>query len=407
MRALFRSLCLAAAAMALTAAAPDTFTREELDALEAEKAAAEAQLATLQNAGNDTETDLGNLDNLLISAAMESRRREEQAADAERELIDLRTRQSATRTQLLEDEAALEDLLAALAASNRRRPPSLIVSPSQANMAVRRAILMSNTTPRLAERADGLKDEIDELNALERRIRGERARLGAAEATLALKKAEIEHLAAVKRSKYEDLSGDIDVLRARSETLGQQAKTLRGLLTALEETAPSLPGMKPTARPKLAALKKTGTQRVKPRASTPAPTNLKPLGSAMLGGLTQPAAGMVSRSFGDKIPTGGKSEGVTIETRAEAQIVAPVDGRVEFAKAFRSYGPMLILRTSDEYHVILSGMSRIYVTEDQSVAAGEPVGRMTDLGDPPPELYMELRHGDEVMNPANWMKRGK
>jgi murein hydrolase activator len=78
---------------------------------------------------------------------------------------------------------------------------------------------------------------------------------------------------------------------------------------------------------------------------------------------------------------------------------------VEYARPFRSYGSMLILRTSDGYHVILSGMSRIYVTEGQNVAAGEPVGRMPDRSDPPPELNMELRLGDTVMNPADWLPR--
>ena len=50
-------------------------------------------------------------------------------------------------------------------------------------------------------------------------------------------------------------------------------------------------------------------------------------------------------------------------------------------------------------------MSRIYVTEGQKVAAGEPVGRMPDRSDPPPELNMELRLGDTVKNPADWLPR--
>ncbi|MDP1556054.1 MAG: peptidase M23, partial [Hyphomonas sp.] len=57
------------------------------------------------------------------------------------------------------------------------------------------------------------------------------------------------------------------------------------------------------------------------------------------------------------------------------------------------------------YNVILSGMSRIYVSEGQSVSAGEPVGRMPDRDDPAPELTVELRLGDRVLNPAEWMSR--
>ena len=59
----------------LIAAAPDTFTRADLDALEAERRAAVAQLAALESQGQATVTDLRALDETLLSTAMEARRR--------------------------------------------------------------------------------------------------------------------------------------------------------------------------------------------------------------------------------------------------------------------------------------------------------------------------------------------
>ncbi len=395
----FRALAPAVSLLLLAAAAPDTFSREELETLESEKRVAEQKLAALQASGEDARKDINNVDAELIAAAMETRRREEQAAEAEKSLADLGTRRITAQMQLLEDQQALEDLLAALAASNRRKPPALVISPGKANTAVRRAILMSETTPRLAARTETVRAEIDELNGLERRIRGEKARLEAAEATLALKQVEIERLAAAKRGVFEDLSGDIARLKSRTAELGAQADTLRGLLSALESDAPSAPGVKPSLRPRLVSASPSSP---KPKAISP---GTRPLGKAVLGALQQPVAGSVLHSFGDKLNTGGKAEWVTFATRSEAQVTAPVAGAVEYARPFRSYGMMLILRTSDGYHVILSGMSRIYVTEGQNVAAGEPVGRMPDRSDPPPELNMELRLGDTVMNPADWLPR--
>jgi septal ring factor EnvC (AmiA/AmiB activator) len=395
----FRAMAPAVSLLLLAAAAPDTFSREELEALESEKRVAEQKLAALQASGEDARKDIDNVDAELIAAAMETRRREEQAAEAEKSLADLGTRRITAQMRLLEDQQALEDLLAALAASNRRKPPALVISPGKANTAVRRAILMSETTPRLAARTETVRAEIDELNALERRIRGEKARLEAAEATLALKQVEIERLAAAKRGAFEDLSGDIARLRSRTAELGAQADTLRGLLSALESAAPSAPGVKPALRPRLVAASPSSP---KPKPISP---STRPLGKAALGALQQPVAGNVLHSFGDRLPAGGKAEWVTFSTRSEAQVTAPISGVVEYARPFRSYGMMLILRTSDGYHVILSGMSRIYVTEGQNVATGEPVGRMPDRSDPPPELNMELRLGDTVMNPADWLPR--
>jgi septal ring factor EnvC (AmiA/AmiB activator) len=403
MRLTCRPLLLAFLALALTAATPDTFTREELKALEAERRAAEQKLDALQTAGETTLTDLKNIDAQLISAAMESQRREEQASKAEKTLIDLGARRVAAQMRLLENRQALEDLLAALAASNRRRPPALIVSPGKANTAVRRAILMSETTPRLASQSDALAMEINQLNDLERSIRGEKARLEAAEATLALKQVEIERLAAAKRGNFEDLSSDIAALKARAADLGAQEDDLRSLLATLEADAPSAPGAKPDLRPRLASSRPSAKPSASPAvARTP---SSRPLGKAVLGALKPPVAGSLARGFGEKLPTGGKSEWVAFATRANAQVVAPVGGSVEYARPFRTYGSMLILRTSDGYHVILTGMSRIYVTEGQAVSAGEPVGRMPDRNDPAPELNMEIRLGDKVMNPADWLPR--
>ena len=391
-------------ALLALAAAPESFTLDELQVLEAEKAEAERKLAALEAAGADTGTDLARIDADLIAAAMESRRREEQATTSERALIDLRTRLTIAQTELLVDDAALEDLLAALITTSERQPPALVVSPTQANLAVRSAILIGDAAPRLSARADALGDEIDELNRLERSIRRERARLEASEATLALKRAEIERLAATKRSQYQDLSGETETVRLRLADLAAQTDTLRGLLSALENHAPGAPGTKPVLRPRQVVATPPRTVAVTPVARMPQ-SALEPLGARALGGLQRPATGLVSRDFGDTTPGGGKAEGIAIITRTDAQVVAPVDGTIEYAGLFRSYGQMLILRTSDGYHVVLSGMSRIYGAPGQQVKAGEPVGRMSERAMPPPELYMELRRDGQPMNPANWMRR--
>ena len=391
----------------LLAAAPDTFTRADLEALESERRAAVAELAALESQGETTVVDLRALDETLLSTAMEARRREEQASRAEIALVSLRARRETARSELLTSETTLEDLLAALAAANRRKPPALVVSPGNSSVAIRRAILMQATYPKLSDRAGAISKEIAELNTLEANINAEQARLGAAKATIALKKEEIERLAASKRAALEGISGSLDGLRDRADRLGKEAGTLRELLAALESNAPDAPGVKPGNLPQLAALRTSRPGASKPAAiAAPAKNTAAPLGKSALGGLRQPAAGTLLQRFGETLASGSKTEYVVFATRAEAQVVAPVGGGVEFARPFRTYGMMLIVRTSDGYNVILSGMSRIYVSEGQSVTAGEPVGRMPDRDDPAPELSVELRLGDKVLDPAEWMSRG-
>lgn len=390
----------------LLAATPREFTREELKALEAERDAALRQLKALEEAENTAVRSVADLESSLIAAAMESRRREEQAAASERKLIDLSVRLRAAREELIASDEHLEDIMASLAISGRHHPPALIASPHEANDAIRAAIVMGATAPVLKERTDRLTTEITELKVLESQVRREKARLETNEARLSLKKAEIEQLVATKRAQFESVSNEAELLRMRVDKIGAEAKTLRQLLVALEDSAPSAPGMKPDGRIMLAANRtSSGIRSDAPRASTAA-ANLAPLGQDKIGGLLRPVSGLVSRSWGQKLPDGESSKGLYIQPRPDSGVVAPVDGTIEYAGMFRTYGQLLIISTSDGYHILLSGMSRIYGTPGQTVKAGEPVGRMPNREIPPPELYLEVRKAGEPMNPARWMKGG-
>ncbi|MGB3624510.1 MAG: peptidoglycan DD-metalloendopeptidase family protein [Henriciella sp.] len=398
---------LIALAGLLVAATPSEFTREELRALETERDAALRQLEALEKAENSAVKDVTDLEGELIAAAVESRRREEQAAASELKLIDINTRLASARSELVQSHDGLDEVMASLAVSGRNRPPALIAAPREANDAIRAAILMSAAAPVLNERTDRLATEIAELKTLDAQLRRETARLETTEARLALKKAEIEQLVASRRAQFENVSGEAEALRQRVAKIGNEAKTLRELLVALETSAPNAPGIKPGQRIQLAANTtptKTRTDAPKPAAIVSA--NLKPLGAEALGGLMRPTSGLVSRSWGDKLPGGESSKGIYIQPRRDSDVIAPVDGTIEYAGMFRSYGQLLIISTSDDYHILLSGMSRIYGTPGQMVKAGEPVGRMPDRDVPAPELYLEVRKAGTPMNPARWMKGG-
>ena len=99
------------------------------------------------------------------------------------------------------------------------------------------------------------------------------------------------------------------------------------------------------------------------------------------------------------------AKGITLETRRRAQVITPYDGVVLFAGPFRGYGQLLIIEYGDGYHILLAGMDRIDAAVGQSLLAGEPVGTMTDASSP--ELYVELRHDGQPINPLPWLTAGK
>ncbi|MEL8056676.1 MAG: peptidoglycan DD-metalloendopeptidase family protein [Pseudomonadota bacterium] len=398
-------LALAVVTLSASPALPERaeVTRDELSRLEAERAETLAKLQALEAAENEVERDLGRLEADLIAAAMESQRREEQATASELKLVSLTARLGSARRELVEGEEALQGLVASLAISGRHRPPALVTAPTDANAAIRAAILMGDAAPRVQDRTQALADEIASLRRLERQIKRERARLDAAEAALSLKEAEILQMTAAKRAAFEDVSGDAKTLRDRAALLGREAETIRGLLAAIERDAPRAPGLKP----KLQFAARTDTRTDAPRSlsrTTPRPG--RTLSDNMLGGLDRPAAGRLIRSWGDRTAGGGKSESLVIATRAGAQVTSPVEGKVVYSDLFRTYGRLLIVETSDGYHVLLSGMAESYVTEGQRVKRGEPVARMVNRVSPEPELSLEVRKNGKPMNPARWMKGG-
>lgn len=400
----FGMLALATIGMGVPVVSADqagAVTRDELDDLLKQKADATAALEVLTSAEAVAVNDIDALERALISAAMDSRRREEQAITAERELLSLKAQLGEARRDLVEGEVAVEGLLASLAINGRSRPPAWVSHGDDANKAIRAAILMGRTVPAVQNRAGELRGRISAMRSLEQSVIHELARLDAAEASLELKRAEITRMTAAKRAAFEDVRSDADALRARVALLGREAQTIETLLAALETNAPAAPRMKPRLR--LAAATPNRSSRTDaPRPGYGATARSRiPSGSARV-----PVVGTLIRGWGDTMPGGTKSEGMTLTTRGAAQVIAPEGGRIEYSGPFRTYGQLLIISTADGYHILLSGMAEAFVGVGQTVRQGEPVARMIDRALPEPELYMEIRRGGEPIDPDNWLRRG-
>src|SRR5690606_4535521 len=85
-----------------------------------------------------------------------------------------------------------------------------------------------------------------------------------------------------------------------------------------------------------------------PERSTPA----VPFAQAR-GYLASPAAGVAVVEYGAGDGFGGISRGVSIVTRAEAQVVAPADGWVLYRGDYLNYGQIVILNTGQDYTLLL------------------------------------------------------
>jgi septal ring factor EnvC (AmiA/AmiB activator) len=165
-----------------------------------------------------------------------------------------------------------------------------------------------------------------------------------------------------------------------------------------------------------AATPPAGAEKPDPKASLAAlsdPGRLSPAiaFASTKGTLRLPVNGIRIRAFGEPDGLGGTEKGLSVTSRAGAQVTAPCDGWVVYAGPFRSYGQLLILNAGGGYHVLLAGMERISVDLGQFVLTGEPVAVMgggpqsaaaVAIGSSQPVLYIEFRKDGTPVDPGPW-----
>ena len=124
------------------------------------------------------------------------------------------------------------------------------------------------------------------------------------------------------------------------------------------------------------------------------------------GGQLMPVAGAVVGRFGDgqKAPF---DRGLTIEVAERRLVRAPRDGRVVFARAYEGFGLLLIIDHGNEYHSLLSGLSRFVVHEGWAVRAGQMVGTLEPGAEAVGRLYVELRLRGVPVDPLAWFAAGQ
>lgn len=119
--------------------------------------------------------------------------------------------------------------------------------------------------------------------------------------------------------------------------------------------------------------------------------------------LLAPVEGKLIQRYGAALAGGGEASGVTLAAGHSAQVAAPDAGLVQFVGPVKGWGTILILRLAGGYHLVLAGLDRTSVEVGQSVAAGAPVGWMTDGRSSPSELYLEVRERGVPVDPARWL----
>jgi septal ring factor EnvC (AmiA/AmiB activator) len=389
--------------------------QDELEATRAQqKSAAEAEqklrseIATLGQ-------DRSKLNQQLIDSAAQVRGVESRISDAEARLRPLDAREQQIRGSLDSRQLEVVEVLAALQRAGRRTPPALLVRPDDALQSLRTALLLGSVVPELRSRAEQLATDLGELVSLRRTIASERDQLAADRDRFKTDQARLAALIDERQRQQSSIEKDMEAEGARAIALSKQVDSLQGLIAKLEQDS------KAAAKAAVAASLESpaapgSTAPVSGKSESGAlkdPARLSPaIAFASAKGLfTLPVNGVKIRGFGGSDGAGGIEKGISLVTRAGAQVTTPCDGWVVYAGPFRSYGQLLILNAGGGYHVLIAGMGHISVNIGQFVLTGEPVATMGSTSQvasllatnaSQPVLYVEFRKDGTPIDPGPW-----
>ena len=349
---------------ALLLGTADAQTQRTVAQAERDRRAESQRAERLRTEATSAAREVRTLDTRLVAA---SRRRQESEAAAEAALQRLTTVQQ----QIVEDTAArsrarnaFESSVIAAAFAQRRVDPQ----------AVRASIIARALAPSYQaeerRRAGALAASRQDENA----ITTERSVLADAQAAIAQERGDIVNLLAQRRSVQTRLAREAIAAERRVRQLTAEARSLRELSQRVERASRRQPGTTPPSGP-----------------------------SVIPAAWVAPAQGQITRAYGARLAGGPAAQGATVRTNSGAQVISPAAGEVAYAGSFRSYGNVLILNLDGGYALVLTGLEAINVRVGEAVRAGQTVGQMTATASSAPELYVEVRRGDQPVDPGRWL----
>ena len=323
-----------------------------------------------------------------VSALTETIRAYESGLSALREgLRRASAREAQIRLQFDRENARLGSLIGALQTMQASPEALLLLHPDGPMGTARSGMILSAVTPALLSEVERLRTDLTEIATLRALQAGAQDTLqqgldGVQKARTALSRAVSDRVDLPRRMTEDD---------EQMQRLIESTETLEGFASGLsvlprDETAASLPDF-----------------------------------ADALGDLALPARGRVTAGFNDPDAAGIRRPGLSLATAPGALVTAPWPATIRYRGPLLDYGNVMILEPAPGYLLVLAGMDRVYGETGQVIPADAPVGLMGGTGssDTPlipsqsvnedgqsdrETLYIELRDGQDPMDPALWFR---
>lgn len=384
--AFFLSLLLGAAVVADAHAASAAEARKELRELRNRIEALQKKLQEAESSRTEAVDALKASERAISDANRRLRELALQSAHLSRELDELRLRTRDGEVALSRQQALLETMLYQQYLEGRSPPLQLLLSGEDPNRIARMLHYLTYIAQARADVIDTLRESLSELRTLARETERKASELDAAAAEEAAQKQRIEEKKAARARVLAGISREIDKQQREIGTL----KRNESRLTRLVEELGRVIARKPS--------------RLRNESVPDASLGSGPF-EALKGRLKLPVRGELANRFGSPRPEGGITwKGLFIAARAGEEVRAIASGRVVFADWLRGFGNLLIIDHGGAYMSLYGNNETLYRRVGETIRAGDPIAAVGNSGgNAHSGLYFELRHEGRPLDPLRWV----
>ena len=256
---------------------------------------------------------------------------------------------------------------------------SFILYPGSKKDAVTGEVLLRYWMPLLQEQIDAVEGHFIEIDEARKHTQRRLEELTKSNRDLKVQREKLAKLVASKRKVLSERRTQTDLIEKRLASLSREADNLQLLVDEMQ-----LLQQTPQRRTRPDGTKRPNFSNI-PEGIRNFPIN---------GHIQLPSVGRVALA-----ETNGHKNELRIFTLADAQVVAPFDGRVVHASSFGKLGKLVMIEHLGDFYSILWSLNRIDVVIGQWVLSGEPVGSVNGK-----VLHMQIRQRDKPVDPSRWVR---
>jgi septal ring factor EnvC (AmiA/AmiB activator) len=381
-------LFASAAASAATGSVTAADARKELGELRARIEALQKRLADAEESRTEAADSLKASERAISDANRRLRELASESHEVNRRIEELRAESRAGEASLQRQQTLLAHLLYQQYLGGRNEPLRLLLNREDPNRTARKLHYFGHISRARANLIDELRKNLSRLQALALETERKATELAAIATEQAAEKQRLEREKSARRKVLAQVARDIQKQQREIGTLRRNENRLTRLIEQLARIVSRKPSV-PRSRSERGPESAPGTGPFE----------------GLKGRLRLPVRGELNNRFGSPRPDGGLTwKGLFITARPGEEVRAIAAGRVVFADWLRGFGNLLIIDHGGAYMSLYGNNETLYKRVGEAIQGGDPIAAVGNSGgNADSGLYFELRHEGRPLDPLRWV----